>query len=445
MKYIGKIKIEEEEKILSISKKNGKYEYFLGNKNIGIYDPITMYGMEEKILFKENTLANELSSDIKDEILNLVDILDEKELENIQPDYEREQVDVLEQLLQLEENEDITRIATVKLDEEIEIEQNEEDLKKKKENKNEKEKVLGTEKDVTIKQEMNFNDKVTDIRDLGQLISDEGKMPKLEGKNFVKMGIIESEQMDNLININGKVAKENTTRYSFVAIASDGTVVPMDLEQDYQEGNNPTEKNYQVSRNGEIKQDDVLSRFKIGEGSFSVKNGKYGELEVYHSPRKTLGGEGIEGNKSLDIQLETDNVWERTDEQRELVGEHTTGYRSVERSYQEAKGHEVDGKACENLDIEDIDGKEQTKSHLPENEEIEENFVRLENGDKITFSELATKWGFYDKNGKPNKDYAKQKFEEKMKENFDENLSNEQIIEEIEEEYNEDIMPDRNK
>lgn len=52
MKYIGKIKIGEEEKILSLSKKNGKYEYFLDNENIGIYDPITMYGMEEKILFK---------------------------------------------------------------------------------------------------------------------------------------------------------------------------------------------------------------------------------------------------------------------------------------------------------------------------------------------------------------------------------------------------------
>lgn len=211
MKYIGKIKVGEEEKILSVSKMNGKYEYFLDNKNIGIYDPITMYGMEEKILFKENTLANELSSDIRDEIEDFVDILDEEELEKMQPDYEREQVEVLENFLQLEENEDITRIATVKLDEKIEIEQNEEELKKKKENKNEK--VLGTEKDVTIKQEMNFNDKVTDIRDLGQLISDEGKMPKLEGKTFVKMGIIESEQMDNLTNTNGQSNRKELSSF----------------------------------------------------------------------------------------------------------------------------------------------------------------------------------------------------------------------------------------
>ena len=35
MKYIGKIKIGEE-KILSLSKKNGKYEYFLDNENMAI-------------------------------------------------------------------------------------------------------------------------------------------------------------------------------------------------------------------------------------------------------------------------------------------------------------------------------------------------------------------------------------------------------------------------
>ena len=85
MKYIGKIKVGEEEKILSVTKKNDKYEYFLDNKSIGIYDPITMYGMEEKILFKENTLENELSGNIKDEIVNLIDNIGENELKNIQP------------------------------------------------------------------------------------------------------------------------------------------------------------------------------------------------------------------------------------------------------------------------------------------------------------------------------------------------------------------------
>lgn len=443
MKYIGKIKVGEEEKILSVTKKDNKYEYFLDNESIGIYDPITMYGMEEKILFKENTLENELSGNIKDEIVNLIDDVDENELKNIQPNYEARQVEALEKLLQIDDDKTITRIATVRLNEKLEDKEKEEQ-KTEKENIEEKQKILGTTKNVTIKQEMNFNDKVTDIRDLGQLISDEGKMPKLEGKNFVKMGIIESEQMDNLKNANGDIAKENTTRYSFVAIATDGTVVPIDLEQDYQEGSNPFEENYQISRDGKIEKDDVLSRFKIGDGSFSIKNGQYGELQVYHSPRKTLGGEGIEGNKSLDIQLETDNVWERTDEQRELVGEHTTGYRSVERSYQEAKSHEVDGEECEKLKTEDLDGNEDSKSHQPETERMENGYIKLENGSKITFYELAQMLGLY-KDGKPDEQYAKQKFEEKIKESNSSELSSEQIIAKIEEEYNEDFMPDRNR
>lgn len=443
MKYIGKIKVGEEEKILSVTKKDNKYEYFLDNESIGIYDPITMYGMEEKILFKENTLENELSGNIKDEIVNLIDDVDENELKNIQPNYEARQVEALEKLLQIDDDKTITRIATVRLNEKLEDKEKEEQ-KTEKENIEEKQKILGTTKNVTIKQEMNFNDKVTDIRDLGQLISDEGKMPKLEGKNFVKMGIIESEQMDNLKNANGDIAKENTTRYSFVAIATDGTVVPIDLEQDYQEGSNPLEENYQISRDGKIEKDDVLSRFKIGDGSFSIKNGQYGELQVYHSPRKTLGGEGIEGNKSLDIQLETDNVWERTDEQRELVGEHTTGYRSVERSYQEAKSHEVDGEECEKLKTEDLDGNEDSKSHQPETERMENGYIKLENGSKITFYELAQMLGLY-KDGKPDEQYAKQKFEEKIKESNSSELSSEQIIAKIEEEYNEDFMPDRNR
>ena len=440
MKYIGKIKVGEEEKILSVTKKNDKYEYFLDNKSIGIYDPITMYGMEEKILFKENTLENELSGNIKDEIVNLIDNIGENELKNIQPNYEARQVDALERLLQIDDDETITRIATVKLDEKLKDKEKEEP---KKENIDEEQKILGTTKDVTIKQEMNFNDKVTDIRDLGQLISDEGKMPKLEGKNFVKIGIIESDQMDNLKNTNGDVARENTTRYSFVAIATDGTVVPIDLEQDYQEGSNPLEENYQISRDGKVEKDDVLSRFKIGDGSFSIKNGQYGELQVYHSPRKTLGGEGIEGNKSLDIQLETDNVWERTDEERELVGEHTTGYRSVERSYQEAKSHEVDGKECDKLKSQDLDGEEESKSHQPENERMENGYIKLESGSKITFYELAQMLGLY-KDCKPDEQYAKQKFEEKIKESNSSDLSSEQIIAKIEEEYNEDFMPNRN-
>ena len=43
------------------------------------------------------------------------------------------------------------------------------------------------------------------------------------------------------------------------------------------------------------------------------------------------------------------------------IRDSTTGYRSVERSYQEAKSHEVDGKECDKLKSQDLDGKEESK------------------------------------------------------------------------------------
>lgn len=429
-------------KILSVKRQNNEYLYYLDDQLIGVYNPIKMYSSPNKIIFRQNTKENELSGEIKDTISEVVNNIEDEELEKMPNEYNKEQIHVLEKLLDLDEDEKISRISTVKLSQKLKDDKTiEDDEKEPKENEEEIEKESFEENDVNIKQTMNFDDKVTYIKDLGQLIKSAGKMPEMEGKNFIKMGVIESYEMDKLRGEDDKQTQNNTTRYSFVAIATDGTIVPMDLEQDYQEGANPTEKNYQINRNGEIEKDDVLSRFKIGEGTFSIKNGDYGELEVYHSPTKTLGGEGIEGNKSLDIQLETENVWDRTDEERELVSEHTTNYRLVEESYQEAKAHENDGELCDNMKIEDLDGKLNTKSHIPENGEIKEDYVELENGEKITFNELATKWGLYNDNGTPDADYAKQKFIEKSKQNSKNETTNDEIIEQIDEEYNEDIRP----
>ena len=238
------------------------------------------------------------------------------------------------------------------------------------------------------------------------------------------MGIIESDEKNQIQNQKGE--KVNTTRYSFVAIASDGSVMPLDLEQDHAEGNNPRETNYQVEQNGRIQQDEVLSRFKIGNGTFAIKNGQYGEIKVYHSPEKTIGGKDIEGNKSLDRELETDNVWEIEKEERDLAGEYKTGYRQVERSYQEAKIHEDEKgkiKQQDKLEIEDIDGDKNTKSHVH---------------DQVNYQELAVKWGYY-KEGLPNAQRAQELLEEKRKQNPTKDTK--AIIEMIEEDLEEQIQP----
>lgn len=399
-------------------------KYYLDTTEIGTY---VKKMKENNILFKENTIENELAKQIKD-VVQSID-LNKKEISLIEE--QEKQKNLIEKALGLEIGREITRIATLDLEQKIEDTQNmnqkivKEEIQKHHFLEKKKESTI---KDVNIKQEMDTKDKVTDMKTLGKLLKDEGKLPKVEGKSFEKIGIIESDERDNLLNKKGEKSKVNTTRYSFVAIAKDGTVVPLDISQDSAEGNNPREVNYQVNQKGEVSQDDVLSRFKVGQGTLAVKNGKYGEIKVYHSPRKTIGGEGVEGNKSLDRELETDNVWEMKKEERDLAQDYGDGYRSVEEGYQEAKSHEDDtGRIIDNdkMKTRDVDGDINTRSHAHDN---------------VDYNALAVKWGYY-REGEPNADKAKELFEEKRKENPKKETK--EIIEMVTDELEEELGHNR--
>lgn len=383
--------------------------------------------MGNNILFKENTLENQLKAQIKD-IVQSAD-LSKKEI-SLRQEQEKEKK-LIEKALELERTNEITRIVTLDLKQKIKEES--EKQNKKVINENQKQnrteiKKENTIKDVNIKQEMDTKDKVTDMKTLGQIIEKSGKMPDMKDAKFTKIGIIESVERDNLVNAKGEKEKTNTTRYSFVAITNDNKVVPLDLELDNTAGDSPKEQNYQVSQKGEVKKDDVTSRYKLGEGTISVKNGEYGELKAYHSPRKTIGGEEVEGNKNLDRELETNNVWEIKKDERDLTEEFGDGYRSVEEGYQEAEKHGKDGKVEEgDLKIEDIDGDKNTKSHIH---------------DDVDYSKLAIKWGYY-KDGEPNDAKAQKLFEEKRKENPDKETK--EIVEMVTEDLEEEISGSRDR
>lgn len=308
-------------------------KYYLDTKEIGTY---VKKLRENNILIKQNTIDNEIVKQIKD-IVQSID-LNKKEI-SLRQEQEKEK-NLIEKALGLENTREITKVVSLDLKQEVEENNNKKVKEQLQRNKFFEKKKESTIKDVNIKQQLDTKDKVTDMKTLGKLLKDNNKLPKIEGKEFVKLGIIESNERNNLINSKGEMAKANTTRYSFVAISKDGIIVPLEIEKDSTEGNNPRETNYQVNQKGEVKKDDVLSRYKIGEGTFAIKNGKYGEIKVYHSPRKTIGGTGIEGNKSLDRELETDNIWEMKKEERDLAEDFGDGYRSVEESYKEAKLHE---------------------------------------------------------------------------------------------------------
>ena len=420
MKILGTVNTDEGEKALYVKNiDNDRYVYYLGDNEIGGYDKdVSM----QKIIFKENSIENELSAEIKDEINKILEDVSLEEIQETEKDYEQEKVGEIKDILGLEDEEQIERIAEIDLEQEFIEDTKEKNEKEKDENESIK---FATEEDINVKQEMNFENKTTDMKTLGQLLQKEGKIPNIPGKKFTKMGIIESDQMDELTTQNGEKSKVNSTRYSFVAIATDGTVVPMNLEQDHQEGNNPLETNYQVNQDGSVEKDDVLSRFKIGEGTFSVKNGQYGELKIYHSPRKTLGGEGIEGNKSLDRELETDNVWELKKEERDLASEYGDGYRSVEEGYQEVRNieKENEGNDCDEITTDDIDGEEGTKGHNHDEEFIQKTTEELLEVDVI------------------NEVFTRKEIEETLrraKENYKDDLTNEQIAEKVAQDLEQD-------
>jgi len=77
--------------------------------------------------------------------------------------------------------------------------------------------------------------------------------------------------------------------------------------------------------------------------------------------------------------------------------------------------------------VKDIDGDLDTKSH---SHDINEEYVELSSGEKVTYDQLATRWGFY-KEGKPDASFIKEKFKEKRQED----KKTEDVIEELDEEY----------
>lgn len=436
---IGEISENKSKKeILAKSDKDIIKYYFLNL--VGVYTP-KIPG--ESIIFKQDTLENNSRADIKDNIQRSKIILEEKE--QIEKFLERIKIkEILQEMQKIENRERAVFKNQVK---ENEIKKNQQ---KQIKGTKSKEQILKNQRyspkfenklgDINIKQEIDMEARVTDMSNLEQVLKKNKKMPKLEhGDEPLKMGIVESDELKNLKNERGQKEYGHSSRFEAVMITKKGKVVSLDLDNDTQEGNNPLEKNYQIKQNNSVKKGDVLTRLKLGKGTIGIEKGKYGEIEVYHSPRKTIGGRGVQGNKSLDRQLETSNSKNTLSgtniEALKLAQEYNDGYRSVEQGYQEIAEHERGYPNCNEKGIEDLDGEKDTKSH--EHKEAED-FVELSSGKKFTYSELAIRWGFY-KDGKPDANYIKEKFEKKCKENKD----IEEVIKELDEEYEDPRLEER--
>ena len=393
MKVLGNINVNGENKQLGVTKEGDLYKYVLGNEVVGVFDPDIM--ADTLIVFRENTLENELSDQIRDEITQTIETAGKEEILETEPEKETEE-NVYDRQMGYQkavgreegkepEKEDLTQRRDKRKDETI---------------RGKEDKIENTTGDIQIKQEVDMETMATDMDSLGEKLEKAGKIKGSDEKGG-KLGIVESDELDNLRDENGERIEGHSSRYEAVVITNktgrDGKPIvrALDLENDTQEGTNPEEQTYQVSQNKNqpAKKGDVLTRLRVqGQETIGIEKGQYGEVEVYHSSDKTIGGNGIEGNKSLDKQLETSNsknAVEGMDEQtQKLSQEYQDGYRSVEASYQEAKQHEnTQEEPCEEMQQEDMDGNPNTSKHnhvddtvalLMKNEQISNKFTERE-------------------------------------------------------------------
>ena len=392
------LQLENGEKVrVRVVKKGEIYEYFIKDKKIGVYDPKVM---EDNILMLQNTIDNEISNQIKDQI-NSVDkeeIAEEAKLISRIEEYTKI-------ILGIEEVKDILL---------VDLEDEKEEKENKKTDKKKKEQKQTTTKDINVKQEINLSERANDMHDLRKWLG--ANIPP----EFTKMAVIESSQMSKMKDENGNSYKNNSTRYSLALVDKNNNIVPLqkyvsNLKQRDASGNNPTALKYQVDKDGNVEKDAILSEYEIGNKVLQIDNKEMGRIEV------NVGQEEHGGNETMGVQMRDSNSTFATDTQtRRVMGEYeSNGVYTVDENLKEAEKH----KDCDNLTREDIDGDSSTKSH----NHLEEN---------IDYSKLAIKWGLY-RDGVPDQEKAKELLEKEQKQNLNEEKEEliENITEEMEDEY----------
>ena len=356
--------------------RKNNYEYFIGNVQIGEIDTnITKYDnivmkqnsivkalekmgvLEKDQQEKQNTLENELSAKIKDQIDNL-------SREEIRKSAKETQG--IDRYIE-ENNIPRKQIKDVRI---LELHRNKEDSEnKKKQQKTEIKKYQKQEvektttKDINVKQELDLDERANDMHSIRKWLG--GQVPH----NIEKIGVIESDQMDEMKNEKGQKYKNLTTRYSLVAIGKDGTVEPLqkyipELRQREASGNNPTPQKYQVRADGSVEKDSILSEFEIGDKIIQIDNKEMGRIEV------NIGEEARNSTETIGVGVRGDNTTFAIPTSRRSVGigEYKEyGENAVELGIAEIERHFKRDKNCTKATEADIDGDKRTKSeHVKE-------------------------------------------------------------------------------
>ncbi|MCI8411897.1 MAG: hypothetical protein HFJ40_05655 [Clostridia bacterium] len=372
------IELKNGEKVkVMITKNDDMYEYYIKGVKIGVYDPNKMY---DNVLMIQNTLENELSSEIKDGI----DAIDKAKIqeEAVENNKILEYCDERD----LEHIRDIYVIDLSKEDKNVNKSKMEEQKDKKSKQKNKEgtdtkvEKT--TTKDINIKQEISLSERANDMHDFKKWLG--GKIPE----EFTKVAIIESSQMGNMKDENGNSYKNASTRYSLALVDKDNNVEPLqkyipNLRQRDAAGNNPTEQKYQVDKNGNVEKDAVLSEYEIGSKIIQIDNKEMGRVEL------NIGQEEHGGNETMGVQMRDSNsTYTTSRETRSVIGEYeSNGQYTVDENLEEAKQHTD----CDKMTSKDIDGDPSTKSHNHIDEIIEKILENDEISSTYNYEDIKNK------------------------------------------------------
>lgn len=368
----------------------GTYEYYNGNILLGVYTPAVMMNNKffEIDLEKNNTLANELSAESKDQIKQIItqvkeqiEQLDKNDIESEAK--ENELIDGYMQSIGM----DRERVKSIRfLDLERDKEKENYSQKQESDLKSQQNQIPQqstnqpqfTTSNVDVKHEISLEERATDVQDLKRFLG--GKLPE----NIIKIGVIESDDLSEMKDENGNVIDNSSTRYGLVAIGKNGQVEPLkkyipELEQNHSSGNNPIQSKYQISADGTVEKDHVSSEYRIGDKIIQATKDQGDDMEV------NIGKYGPFENRTVTTQMRGNNTTFATDtETRKAAEGHYKGVYNPKRSGEEAEAYEKAGYKPEELTQKEIDGDKDTGRPLFNQEDFEKCVQELMQNDDIS-------------------------------------------------------------
>lgn len=416
---------------IMVMQNNRNYEYYLNGVKIGVYDPNSM---KENFLMLQNTLEKEWGNQIKDG-MNAVEKSDiQKEAEKTKEICDYANKMGIEKVRNIYEIEILRDKDTKRKPQKDDKEEKSEISKYPQSKQMERQKTKVT--DMNGKQEVELSERANDFQDLRKWLG--GKIPP----EFTKLIVIDSNDMSEMKDENGKSYKRNSTRYDLAIVDNNNQVEPLrkyvpELQQRVASGNNSMEQKYQVDTKGRIEKSPILSEYELGKKVIQVDNKEHGRVEV------NVGREEHSGKQTMGRKLRDSNSLERPNQEvNEILGgeyESNIGERKIDENLKEIGEHEKSVPSCkEEHTIEDGDGNPHTTSHGY----ITEEYIKDENGKTYTYEDLARRWGKFDK-GKLDAEGTKEWIKEQREENLD--MKIEDLIERGDEEHEDPRAPEHRR